>query len=207
MRARTLVPLALTAAYALGPISGAHLNPAVTLGIWAAGRFKGRDIPFYIAAQLAGAIAATMVLLLIASGSPDYNLSQMGLAENGYGAFSPGHYSLAACFITEAVLTCGFLIVILGATDGRSLAGFGPLAIGISLTLIHLVSIPVTNTSVNPARSTGPALLVGRDAIEQLWLFWAAPILGALIGALIYRWLFAVEAEVVAVEAERVVPA
>ncbi|TMJ13751.1 MAG: aquaporin [Alphaproteobacteria bacterium] len=167
----------LTAAYALGPISGAHLNPAVTLGIWAAGRFKGRDIPFYIAAQLAGAIAAS------------------------------SHYSLAGGFITEAVLTCGFLIVILGATDGRSLAGFGPLAIGISLTLIHLVSIPVTNTSVNPARSTGPALLVGRDAIEQLWLFWAAPILGALIGALIYRWLFAVEAEVVAVEAERVVPA
>jgi aquaporin Z len=184
----------LSAVYALGPISGGHLNPAVTIGVWAAGRLPGRDVPAYVIAQVAGAILATMVLLLIASGSPDYNLSQMGLAENGYAELSPGHFSLAACFIAEAVLTCGFLIVILGATDSRALPGFAPLAIGLALTLIHLVSIPVTNTSVNPARSTGPALLVGAAALQQLWLFWLAPIIGALAGALIYRWLFARDA-------------
>ncbi|HEX4739607.1 MAG TPA: aquaporin Z [Allosphingosinicella sp.] len=184
----------LTAAYSLGPISGCHLNPAVTVGIWAAGRFPVRDIAPYVAAQVGGATVATVTLLLIASGSPDYNLSQMGLAENGYGLASPGHYSLAACFVTEAVLTCGFLVVILGATDRRALAGYGPLAIGLALTVIHLISIPVTNTSVNPARSTGPALLVGRAALDQLWLFWVAPILGAIVGALVYRMLFAEEA-------------
>jgi aquaporin Z len=181
----------VTMAYSLGHISGCHLNPAVTVGICASGRFPLRDVPPYVGAQVAGAIMATIVLLLIASGSPEYNLTEMGLAENGYGIASPGHYSAAACFIVELVLTCGFLIVILGATDRRAPAGGAPLAIGLALTLIHLVSIPVTNTSVNPARSTGPALLVGREAVEQLWLFWTAPMLGALAAALIYRSLFA----------------
>ena len=181
----------VTMAYALGHISGCHLNPAVTVGICAAGRFPVRDVPPYVAAQVCGAVLGTIVLLMIASGSPTYDLVEMGLAQNGYGASSPGQYSTAACFIVELVMTCGFLIVILGATDKRAPSGGAPLAIGLALTLIHLVSIPVTGTSVNPARSTGPALLVGREAIAQLWLFWAAPLIGALAGAFLYRSLFA----------------
>ncbi|MFL6844524.1 MAG: aquaporin Z [Allosphingosinicella sp.] len=182
----------VTMAYSLGHISGCHLNPAVTVGMCVAGRFPARDVPPYVMAQVGGAVLATMVLLMIASGSPDYNLAEMGLAQNGYGIASPGHYSPAACFIVELVMTCGFLIVILGATDSRAPQGGAPLAIGLALTLIHLVSIPVTGTSVNPARSTGPALLVGGEAIAQLWFFWVAPIAGAICGAFIYRFLFAV---------------
>lgn len=185
----------LTMAYSLGHISGCHLNPAVTIGLYTAGRFPARDIAPYVLAQVAGAIAAAVVLLLIATGSTEYELARMGLAENGYGAGSPGRYSLASAFLVEAILTCGFLIVILGSTDTRAPSGFAPLAIGLALTLIHLISIPVTNTSVNPARSTGPALMVGGEAIGQLWLFWFAPILGAIAGGLIYRALF-VESEV-----------
>jgi len=181
----------VTMAYALGHVSGCHLNPAVTVGICAAGRFPVRDVPPYVAAQVGGAIFATIILLMIASGSPSYDLAEMGLAQNGYGISSPGQYSTAACFILELVMTCGFLIVILGATDKRAPPGGAPLAIGLALTLIHLISIPVTGTSVNPARSTGPALLVGREAIAQLWLFWVAPTLGAIAGAILYRALFA----------------
>ncbi len=181
----------VTMAYALGHVSGCHLNPAVTVGICAAGRFPARDVPPYVAAQVGGAILATIMLLMIASGSPTYDLAEMGLAQNGYGISSPGHYSTAACFIVELVMTCGFVVVILGATDRRAPPGGAPLAIGLALTLIHLVSIPVTGTSVNPARSTGPALVVGSEAIGQLWLFWVAPMLGAVAGALIYRTLFA----------------
>lgn len=181
----------VTMAYALGHISGCHLNPAVTIGICAAGRFPARDVPPYIAAQVVGGILATIILLIIVSGSPSYSVAEMGLAQNGYGFASPGHYSLAACFVVEFLMTCGFLVVILGASDNRAPAGGAPLAIGLALTLIHLVSIPVTGTSVNPARSTGPALLVGREALEQLWLFWVAPIIGAVAGALIHRGLFA----------------
>jgi aquaporin Z len=180
----------LTMAYALGHISGCHLNPAVTVGLWAGGRFAARDIPLYVVAQVVGAIVAAIVLLFIASGAPDYDLARVGLAENGYGSGSPGGYTLIACFVTELVLTCGFLIVILGATDSRAPAGFAPIAIGLALTLIHLISIPVTNTSVNPARSTGPALLVGGEAIAQLWLFWVAPLLGGAAGGILYRAFF-----------------
>src|SRR3954464_7622337 len=181
----------VTMAYALGHISGCHLNPAVSVGLCAAGRFPARDVPPYVAAQVGGAILATIVLLMIASGSPGYSLAEMGLAQNGYGIASSGHYSPASCFVLELVMTCGFLVVILGATDSRAPAGGAPLAIGLALTLIHLVSIPVTGTSVNPARSTGPALLVGGQAIAQLWLFWVAPMIGAIAGALLYRALFA----------------
>ncbi len=180
----------LTMAYALGHISGGHFNPAVTAGAWAAGRFPARDIPAYVGAQLVGALAAAIVLLCIAEGQPGFSLAAHGLAQNGYGDGSPAGYSLAAAAIAELVLTCGFLLVILGATDRRAPAGFAPLAIGLALTLIHLISIPVTNTSVNPARSTGPALMVGGLAIQQLWLFWVAPIAGAVAGGLIYRFLF-----------------
>lgn len=162
----------------------------MTVGLYTAGRFPGRDIIPYVLAQVAGAIAAALVLLLIATGSADYELAGMGLAENGYGASSPGGYSLASAFLVEVILTCGFLIVILGSTETRAPVGFAPLAIGLALTLIHLISIPVTNTSVNPARSTGPALMVGGKAIAQLWLFWFAPMLGAIAGGLIYRALF-----------------
>jgi aquaporin Z len=178
----------VTMAYAIGHISGCHLNPAVTVGLWAGGRFQGRDIPLYIAAQVAGAIAAAAILYVIASGKADWSIAS-GLAQNGYGAHSPGQYGVAAAFLTEVVMTAFFLIVIMGATDGRAPAGFAPLAIGLCLTLIHLISIPVTNTSVNPARSTGPALLVGGDALTQLPLFWIAPMVGAMLGAAIYRLL------------------
>lgn len=180
----------LTMAYAIGHISGCHLNPAVTVGLWAGGRFPARDIAPYVAAQVLGAIAAATLLLLIAHGQPGYNLADDGLAQNGYGAASPGHYDLISAFVTEVVLTAGFLLVIMGATDPRAPKGFAPIAIGLALTLIHLISIPVTNTSVNPARSTGPALAVGGVALQQLWLFWVAPLLGGLIGGTAYRRLF-----------------
>lgn len=181
----------LTMAYSVGHISGCHLNPAVTLGLWAGGRFPGRDVIPYWAAQLAGALLAAIVLLSIASGAPGFDLAASGLAQNGYGAASPGGYSLQAALVTELVLTAGFLIVILGSTDDRAPKGFAPIAIGLALTLIHLISIPVTNTSVNPARSTGPALLVGGLALQQLWLFWVAPLIGGSAGGAAYRLLFA----------------
>ena len=180
----------LTMAYAIGHISGCHLNPAVTLGLWAGGRFEAKEILPYWVAQVAGAIAAAVVLLFIASGAPGFDLTTNGLAQNGYAEASPGQYSLAAGFIAEVVLTAGFLLVILGSTDNRAPSGFAPIAIGLALTLIHLVSIPVTNTSVNPARSTGPALLVGGLALSQLWLFWVAPLIGGAVGGLLYRSLF-----------------
>src|SRR4051812_8253816 len=179
----------LTMAYSVGHISGAHFNPAVTIGLWAGGRFPASDIAPYVVAQVVGAIAAAGLLFLIASGNPDFSLAVNGLAANGYGAQSPGGYSMQSALITEIVMTLGFLMVILGATDSRSPSGFAPIAIGLALTLIHLVSIPVTNTSVNPARSTGPALLVGGIALQQLWLFWVAPIVGGLVGGFTYRWL------------------
>jgi aquaporin Z len=180
----------LTMAYAIGHISGCHLNPAVTIGLWAGDRFSGREILPYWVAQVAGASAAALVVLFIASGAPGFDLAANGLAQNGFGEGSPGHYSLAAAFLTEVILTAGFLLVILGSTDTRAPSGFAPIAIGLALTLIHLISIPVTNTSVNPARSTGPALLVGGLAMQQLWMFWAAPLLGGVIGGLTYRALF-----------------
>jgi aquaporin Z len=180
----------LTMAYGLGHISGCHLNPAVTLGLTAGGRFAPRDIAPYVAAQVTGAIAAALLLLMIASGAPEFDLAASGLAQNGYGEGSPGGYGLTAAFLIEVVLTAGFLLVILGSTDDRAPAGFAPIAIGLALTLIHLVSIPVTNTSVNPARSTGPALLVGGLALSQLWLFWVAPLLGGAAGGILYRLLF-----------------
>ncbi len=182
----------LTMAYAVGHVSGAHFNPAVTVGLWAGGRFPSRDIAPYVIAQVVGAVVAAYLLYFIASGSPGFDLSVNGLAQNGFGAASPGKYSLEASLTIEIVLTAGFLIVILGSTDGRAPAGFAPIAIGLALTLIHLISIPVTNTSVNPARSTGPALVVGGLALQQLWLFWLAPLAGGLIGGLLHRGLFAV---------------
>jgi len=180
----------LTAAYALGPISGGHFNPAVSLGLCAAGRLPARDLAPYVAVQVVGALAAAIFLLMIATGSPDFQLAASGLAENGYGANSPGGYSMMAAFLIELVLTAAFILIILGATDKRASPGFAPIAIGLALTLIHLISIPVTNTSVNPARSTGPALVVGGEAIGQLWLFWVAPLLGGALGALLWRVLF-----------------
>jgi aquaporin Z len=180
----------LTMAYTVGHISGCHLNPAVTVGLWSGGRFPARDIPAYVAAQVAGALAAAAFLALIASGKPGWDIATSGLAQNGYDAGSPGGYGLVPAFLIEAVLTGGFLVVILGSTDDRAPKGFAPIAIGLALTLIHLVSIPVTNTSVNPARSTGPALIVGGLALSQLWLFWAAPLLGGVIGGIAYRVLF-----------------
>jgi aquaporin Z len=178
----------LTMAFALGHISGGHFNPAVTLGVWAGGRFPAREIIPYWIAQLAGAILAAAVLYVIASGKAGFSLAG-GFASNGYGEHSPGGYPLLSCLVAEIVLTFGFLIVILGATDPRVPAGFAPIAIGLALTLIHLVGIPVTNTSVNPARSTGPALFVGGWALAQLWLFWVAPLIGGAAGGLTYRWL------------------
>lgn len=180
----------LTMAYTVGHISGAHFNPAVTWGLWAGGRFPVAEVIPYWIAQVAGAVVAAAVLMYIASGAPGWDIAANGLAQNGYGDASPGHYSLAAGFVCEVVMTAGFLLVILGATDKRAPAGFAPIAIGLALTLIHLVSIPVTNTSVNPARSTGPALFVGGMALQQLWLFWAAPLLGGILGGLAYRSLF-----------------
>jgi len=178
----------LTMAYAIGHISGCHLNPAVSIGLWAGGRFPANQLLPYIAAQVIGAVAAGGVLFLIASGKAGFDVSA-GFASNGYGVHSPGGYSLVSALVTEIVMTMMFLIVILGATDDRSPKGFAPAAIGLCLTLIHLISIPVTNTSVNPARSTGVALFAGEWAISQLWVFWAAPIAGALIGAVIYRFI------------------
>jgi aquaporin Z len=179
----------LTMAYAIGHISGCHLNPAVSIGLVAGKRFPASELPAYIAAQVVGAIAGAGVLHVIACGKPDFVPG--GFASNGYAAHSPGGYSLIACFVAEVVLTAFFLLVILGSTDERAPKGFAPIAIGLCLTLIHLISIPVTNTSVNPARSTGPALFVGGWALSQLWLFWVAPIVGAILGGLISSLFFA----------------
>ncbi len=176
----------VTMAYAIGHISGAHLNPAVSVGLWAGGRMPGRDLPGYIVAQVLGAIVAGGVLYVIASGKEGFDLAG-GFASNGFGEHSPGHYSMISAMVTEIVMTMMFLLVILGATSKRAPAGMAPLAIGLCLTLIHLISIPVTNTSVNPARSTGVAVFVGGWAVAQLWLFWIAPIVGALLGAVAYR--------------------
>jgi aquaporin Z len=178
----------LTMAYAIGPISGCHLNPAVSVGLVVGGRFKLSELLPYVVAQVLGAIAAAFLLQYVASGQAGFDASA-GFAANGYGEHSPGGYTLASALVCEVVMTCFFLLVILGATDQRAPAGFAPLAIGLCLTLIHLISIPVTNTSVNPARSTGPALVVGDWALQQLWLFWAAPVAGAVIAGAIYRWL------------------
>jgi aquaporin Z len=178
----------LTMAYAIGRISGAHLNPAVSIGLWAAGRFPAKELAPYIVAQVLGGIAAGGILYVIASGAPGFDVSK-GFASNGYGAHSPGGYSMTAALVTEVVMTAFFLIVIIGSTDRRAPPGFAPIPIGLALTLIHLISIPVTNTSVNPARSTGPALFVGDWALAQLWLFWIAPLIGGAAGGLTYRWL------------------
>lgn len=178
----------LTMAYSIGHISGCHLNPAVTLGLAAGGRFPTGEIVPYILAQVLGGVVAAAVLFTIASGHAGFDLAG-GFASNGYAEHSPGKYSLVACFTAEVVLTMMFLFIIMGSTHGKAPAGFAPLAIGLGLTLIHLVGIPVTNTSVNPARSTGPALFVGGWALEQLWLFWVAPLLGGVLGGLGYRWL------------------
>lgn len=178
----------LTMAFAVGHISGCHVNPAVTIGLVAGGRFPARDVPAYVVAQLAGAILAGAVLLMIANGIPTFDLAG-GFATNGYGDRSPGGYSLAAAFLTEVVFTFMFLFVIMGATDVRAPAGLAPIAIGLCLTVIHLVTIPVTNTSVNPARSTGVAVFAGRAALAQLWLFWAAPLIGGALAGVAYRGL------------------
>ena len=180
-----------TMAFAVGFISGGHFNPAVSVGLTFAGRFPARDLPGYIAAQLIGGILASAALAALASGTAGFDLVVSGFAANGYGAHSPGGYSAATAFLAEALLTAGFLTVILGATDERSPAAFAPLSIGLALTLIHLISIPIDNTSVNPARSTGPALFVGGWALSQLWLFWLAPLTGAAMAGLGGRWLFA----------------
>lgn len=178
----------VTMAYSIGHISGCHLNPAVTLGLACAGRFSWSDVPGYMLAQVIGATVASAVLYEIASGAPGFSLAA-GFAANGFGEHSPGHYSMSAALLSESVLTAMFLLVILGTTDPRAPAGFAGLAIGLALTLIHLIGIPVTNLSVNPARSTGPAIFVGGWALQQLWLFWFAPLAGATIGAVIYRLL------------------
>jgi len=182
----------LTGAYAFGHISGAHFNPAVSVGLWAGGRFPLKDLVPYIVAQVIGATAAAFILYQIANGTGTFAIdgnAAGAFATNGYGAMSPGGYAVAAAFLCEVVLTAFFLIVIMGATHGRAPAGFAPIAIGLALTLIHLISIPVTNTSVNPARSTGVALMVSGTPLSQLWLFWLAPILGGLIGGMLYGWL------------------
>src|SRR5271166_4575340 len=180
----------LTMAYSIGHISGCHLNPAVTVGLACGGRFPSNLVLPYIVAQVVGAIVGAAVLYAIASGAPDFSLAG-GFAANGYGDHSPGKYGLVACLISEIVLTMMFLFVIMGSTHGKAPVGFAPIAIGLALTLIHLISIPVTNTSVNPARSTGPALFVGGWALAQLWLFWVAPLVGGAAGGLLYRWLSA----------------
>jgi len=177
----------LTMVYTIGPVSGCHINPAVTLGLVAGGRFPVSEVAPYVVAQVAGGIVAAFVLSVIANGKPGFDLVASGFAANGYGEHSPGGYSLAAAFVAEVVLTFMFLLVILGATDKRAPAGFAGIAIGLGLVLIHLISIPVTNTSVNPARSTGPALFVGGWALAQLWLFWVAPIAGAVAAGVVYR--------------------
>jgi aquaporin Z len=178
----------LTMAYAIGHISGCHINPAVTIGLAAGGRFPAKDIAPYVVAQVIGAIIAAGVLYAIASGAPDFDVAK-GFAANGYGEHSPGHYGLLSGLVAEIVLTMMFLFIIMGATHGKAPAGFAPIAIGLCLTLIHLIGIPVTNVSVNPARSTGPALFVGGWALAQLWLFWLAPLIGGTLGGLLYRWL------------------
>ena len=178
----------LTMAFAIGHISGCHLNPAVSVGLWAGGRFEANKLAPYIVAQVLGGIVAGGVLYVIASGQAGFDVSA-GFASDGYGEHSPGGYSMLAALVTEIVMTMMFVVVILGATDKRAPAGFAPIAIGLCLTLIHLISIPVTNTSVNPARSTGVALYVGDWAVSQLWLFWVAPIVGALIGAVVYKFI------------------
>ncbi|MEZ9762773.1 aquaporin Z [Vibrio splendidus] len=177
----------LTMAFAIGHISGCHLNPAVTIGLWSGGRFDAKDVAPYIIAQVIGGIIAGGVLFVIASGQAGFDVVGSGFAANGYGEHSPGGYSLTAALVCEVVMTMVFLFVIMGATDSKAPAGFAPIAIGLCLTLIHLISIPVTNTSVNPARSTGVAVFVGDWAVSQLWLFWVAPIVGAVIGAAIYN--------------------
>ncbi len=178
----------LTMAFGIGHISGCHLNPAVSVGLVVGGRFKASELLPYVVAQVLGAIVAAGVLYFIASGKAGFDLSG-GLASNGYGDHSPGKYSLGSGFVTEVVMTFMFLMIILGSTDKRAPAGFAPIAIGLGLTLIHLISIPVTNTSVNPARSTGPAIFVGGWALEQLWMFWIAPVIGAALAGVAYRWL------------------
>jgi len=180
----------LTMVYTIGPISGCHINPAVSFGLWAGNRFPIQELLPYLVAQVLGAIIASFILYVIASGKPGFDLVASGFAANGYGEHSPGGYSLPAALVAELVLTYLFLLVILGSTDPKAPAGFAGLAIGLALTLIHLISIPVTNTSVNPARSTGPALFVGGWALQQLWLFWVAPIIGAVLAGLTYRWLW-----------------
>lgn len=179
----------LTGAYALGPVSGGHFNPAVSVGLWAGGRFSAGELLPYVVAQLVGGVAGAAVLAVIATGKPGFDLVASGFAANGFGAHSPGQYSLAAALVTEVVMTFMFLIVILGATHRKAPTGFAGLAIGLALTLIHLISIPVTNTSVNPARSTSQALFVGGWAVEQLWLFWLAPVAGAVLAGLVHRTL------------------
>jgi aquaporin Z len=178
----------LTMAYAIGHISGCHLNPAVSVGLMVGGRFPPELVLPYVIAQVAGAIVGAALLYAIASGAPDFNVAA-GFAANGYGEHSPGKYGLGACLLSEILLTMMFLFVIMGSTHGKAPAGFAPIAIGLALTLIHLISIRVTNTSVNPARSTGPALFVGGWALAQLWLFWVAPLIGGAAGGFIYRWL------------------
>jgi aquaporin Z len=178
----------VTMAYAVGHVSGGHFNPAVTVGLWAGGRFSIKDVVPYVVAQVLGAVAAAAILYVIASGKAGFDMSG-GFAANGYGEHSPGGYSMGAALVCEGVMTFAFLFVIMGSTHGRAPAGFAPLAIGLCLTLIHLISIPVTNTSVNPARSTGQALFVGGWALQQLWLFWLAPLVGGALGGVAYRWL------------------
>ncbi|RMT64907.1 hypothetical protein ALP29_201681 [Pseudomonas syringae pv. avii] len=178
----------LTMAFAIGHLSGCHLNPAVSVGLVVGGRFPAKELPAYIVAQVLGGLIAAALLYFVASGKPGFELAN-GLAANGYGEHSPGGYSMASGFITELMMTAMFVLIILGATDKRAPANLAPIAIGLTLTLIHLISIPITNTSVNPARSTGPALIVGGWAVEQLWLFWLAPLLGAVVGGVTYRWL------------------
>lgn len=181
----------LTMAYTVGHVSGGHFNPAVTIGLWSGGRFPARSVAPYIVAQVVGAIVAAFLLCWIASGKPGWDLAVSGLASNGMGEHSPGKFSVAAGFVTEVVLTMFFLLIIMGSTHGRAPKGFAPIAIGLGLTLIHLISIPITNTSVNPARSTGPALVEGGIALQQLWLFWLAPIIGGALGGIAYRTLIA----------------
>ncbi|MCX8958819.1 aquaporin Z [Erwinia psidii] len=180
----------LTMAYAVGHISGGHFNPAVTLGLWAGGRFPASQIPGYVTSQLLGGVAAAGILYVIASGHAGFDAAASGFAANGYGQHSPGGFSLRSAIVTEVVLTAIFLIVIHGTTDQRAAAGFAPIAIGLALTLIHLISIPVTNTSVNPARSTAVAIFQGGWALDQLWMFWLMPLIGGVVGGLIYRTLF-----------------
>jgi len=192
----------LTMAYAVGHVSGCHLNPAVSVGLWAGGRFKVSDLPLYVLAQVLGAVAGAIILYAIASGKAGFDV-HAGFASNGYGDHSPGGYSLAAAFVCEVIMTFAFVFVILGSTHGSAPRGFAPIAIGLCLTLIHLISIPVTNTSVNPARSTGPALFAGGWAIGQLWLFWIAPLIGAVIGGVAYRWVGGDEPRMTEVSGDR----